>query len=209
MPSPSSPGGEARLAELLASLGLATDVAAGLEMETSARATLLATALGREVGLGGAELSTVYYTSLLRFVGCTGFAHETAWYAGGDDLALLGGLLPADTGSFPSVAKHIVREGGRGRGALTRTRSVARLLADPGLGRKIASAHCDQAVALGRHLGAPPDVVHALGQIYERYDGKGFPAGAQGEHVALPARLFHVALRAELHRRIEGPAAAR
>jgi hypothetical protein len=30
---------EARLAELLASLGVATDVAAGLDMETSVRAT--------------------------------------------------------------------------------------------------------------------------------------------------------------------------
>jgi HD-GYP domain-containing protein (c-di-GMP phosphodiesterase class II)/DNA-binding CsgD family transcriptional regulator len=199
---------EARLAELLAGLGVATDLAAGLEMETSARATLLATALAREVGVRGAELVTVYYTALLRFVGCTSFAHETAWYAGGDDLALLGGLMPADAGSFPSIAGRIFREAGRGQGALTRTRSIARLLSDPKIGRKIAVAHCDQAVALAGHLGAPEGVVESLGQIYERWDGKGHPHGVCGKDLALPARLFHVALRAEVHRRIEGPAAA-
>jgi len=46
----------ARLAELLASLGVATDVAAGLDMETSARATVLAIDLARDVGLRGEAL---------------------------------------------------------------------------------------------------------------------------------------------------------
>jgi len=58
-----------RLAELLASLGVATDVAAGLDMETSARATVLAVDLARDVGPRGESLRGVYYPSMPRFRG--------------------------------------------------------------------------------------------------------------------------------------------
>jgi HD-GYP domain-containing protein (c-di-GMP phosphodiesterase class II) len=51
-------------------------------------------------------------------------------------------------------------------------------------------------------------VVAALGQIYERWDGRGQPNRLRGDRVALPARLMHVAWRAEVHRALEGPGAA-
>lgn len=169
---------------------------------------MLATRLAADVGLAGPALEVVYYAALLRFVGCTGYAHETAWYAGGDDMALLGGLIPADSGSFPSMVAHIFREAGRGAGPLVRARSIGRLMADPQVGKKISTAHCDQAVALAQHLGAPESVPEVLAHIYERYDGKGQPHGRRGPELPLATRIVQVALRAEVHRHLEGPAAA-
>jgi HD-GYP domain-containing protein (c-di-GMP phosphodiesterase class II) len=81
-------------------------------------------------------------------------------------------------------------------------------MADPSFGPRLAAAHCELAVALAGRLGMPTPVVTALGQIYERYDGKGGPRGLRGSDVALPARLVHVAFRAETQRALFGPAEA-
>src|SRR5262249_3340313 len=80
--------------------------------------------------------------------------------------------------------------------------------ADPSFGPRLAAAHCDLAVALAGRLGMAENVVGSLGQIYERYDGKGAPRGLRGAQIALPARLLHVAFRAETQRGLFGPGEA-
>lgn len=80
----------ARLAELLGSLSLATDLAAALPRETALRTSLVAVRLARHAGVQGFELADVYYVGLLRFLGCSAYAYEMAQrYAAGDDLSLL------------------------------------------------------------------------------------------------------------------------
>src|SRR6187397_2397819 len=122
-----------RLAELVGALSLATDLAAGLAYETALRTSVLATGLGRVLGLRGEALRDVYYTGLLRFVGCTAYAHETAARFG-DDLALLHALTPADAGSPLSILVTAAKRVGAGRSPLRRAAAVARVMADPSFG---------------------------------------------------------------------------
>jgi hypothetical protein len=49
------------------------------------RNALLATGIGRQMGLTRPALSDVYYMAMLRFLGCSAFAHELAAAVGGDD----------------------------------------------------------------------------------------------------------------------------
>src|SRR5690348_16933216 len=77
-----------RLADLLAALSLATDLGMGLPHETALRVCLLATRLARRMGLHEHQVTDVYFVALLRFVGCTSFAHEESVIFGGDDIAL-------------------------------------------------------------------------------------------------------------------------
>ncbi len=137
-----------RLAELLASLGVATDLAAGLDMETSARATVLACDLARDLGLRGEPLRGVYYAAMLRFVGCTSLAAETARHASGEDIAMLGDLIIPDAGSPGQVLRTIVGKAGRGTGLVGRVRAIANTLGDPKFPKQLAIAHCAQAVSL-------------------------------------------------------------
>lgn len=195
---------EPRLAELIGSLSLATDVAAGLAMETAMRTCVLACALAQELRLSREEHVDTYYTALLRFIGCTAFSHEIAEYAGGDDLHFMRVMTPVDAVRPANVLSTIVTKVGAGRGPLTRAAAVAKTLLDPQAPRKLATAHCDLAVKLGDRIGMHAGVLKALGQIYERYDGKGFPAGLARERISLPARLMQVAWRAEVHRSLEG-----
>jgi HD-GYP domain-containing protein (c-di-GMP phosphodiesterase class II) len=197
-----------RLAELIGSLSLATDLAAGFAMETALRTSYVAVELGRAAGLSGEPLRDVYYTGLLRFIGCTAFAHEQAWYGGGDDQAFSRELAPVDGSKPGQVVGTVVRKIGRGAGGLRRVRAVVRTLSDPKGPSRFAAAHCDLAVRLAARLGMSEGVVAALGQIYERWDGKGNPHHVAGGRIELAARLMHVAWRAEVHRGLDGPAAA-
>jgi hypothetical protein len=60
-----------RLAEVVTVLAMATDLGLGLPTEHAIRSCVLAVALGRRAGLAKAELSDLYYLTLLRMLGCT------------------------------------------------------------------------------------------------------------------------------------------
>src|SRR5262245_61708060 len=124
-----------RLAELVGGLSLATDMGAGLGLETAMRTCVLSVELGRDAGLSGDALRDVYYAALLRFIGCTAYAHETAALYGGDDIAFLGGLAPIDQTSVRQLLNKAwtsTRPGGVGRQIGT----VANLMKDPKGGAK-------------------------------------------------------------------------
>ncbi len=194
-----------RLAEMVGALSYATDSAAGLPLETAVRTCVTATAIGRELGLAGAAASEVYYSGLLRFVGCTAYAHETARYGAGDDLGLLTVLNLADARSPVDVLGRVLRASAMPLSS--RLRTVTALATDPRIGQRLAAAHCGLAVTLATAMQMPAAVVTALGQMYERYDGRGSPAGLRGAEVSLPARILQVAWVCEAQRALAGPAA--
>jgi HD-GYP domain-containing protein (c-di-GMP phosphodiesterase class II) len=198
---------DARLAEIVASLALAAEAAAGVPEETSSRAAIAAVAIAEALGLSLAERSEAFYAALLRYIGCTSYAHETAWLGSGDDIGLLAALGPIDAANPAELARAVFGRAGRGTGALGRARSVARVLSSPSTARRLAEAHCAQAVALARDLRLSEGVLDALGGLYERWDGKGGPRGLSGERIGVLARVLRVAYAMVLHGSIEGPAA--
>jgi HD-GYP domain-containing protein (c-di-GMP phosphodiesterase class II) len=56
-----------------------------------------------------------------------------------------------------------------------------------------AEAECDVGVVLARHIGMPQSIVDALGDVFERWDGKGHPHGKAGDGSALLARIVATA----------------
>ena len=65
-----------RLGEFVATLALAQDNAFGQPLESQLRSCLLATWLCEEASFDSELCETVYWVALLRYVGCTGHAHE-------------------------------------------------------------------------------------------------------------------------------------
>jgi HD-GYP domain-containing protein (c-di-GMP phosphodiesterase class II) len=195
--------------ELLAALSLSTDLANGLPFETALRTAVVATRLGFATGVRGTALHETYVASLLRFVGCTAFAHEESKLVGGDDLSFRRAYKDVDPGRPMEVAGVALREIGRGKGALQRAQLVARAAVE---GHKVQSARaqagCDVAHRLAEHLGASAGVLHALAHLFERWDGSGDPLGCKGTEIAVQARLVHVASVAEHFHRLGGPGAA-
>ena len=135
---------------------------------------------------------------LLRFLGCTADASETAATAGGDDRALNAAMAPVVMGSGREVVGRFARSIGAGEPPLRRVRLVAHGLAD--LRGDPLAVHCEVAAMLAARAGLEPAVVHALGHAYERWDGKGSPAGLAGDAVPLPVRVAAVARDVDLAR---------
>jgi hypothetical protein len=112
-----------RLAELLGAMSLATDLANGFPLEKTVRTAIAATALATAAGLDGATCADVYYAAVLRFIGCTGYAHEEARVAGGDDIDLRRTLLPSDSSSSLDAVGRLWRDlGAAARTAPPRSR---------------------------------------------------------------------------------------
>ena len=200
------PPSPARLAEILGALTLATDAAAGLGSESAMKVCLVATETGRALGLTGAELRTVFDAGILRFLGCTAYAHETArLHSGGDDAAALRALSLADLGKPQSVLKAAVRGLASSGPPAARVTALLHFASDRRLPKKLATAHCQLAEYLAGELRMSDSVVTALDQMYERFDGKGEPHGLRGDQIVMPARLLHLGFRVVAHHTLLGP----
>src|SRR6187401_415729 len=194
-----------RLAELVAALSIATDLGLGQPMAHALRTCLIAISLGRALDLPEGQLADTYYTTLLRFVGCTSDSHELLDFAAGEDvrfrqlMVAIGNDTPDDMA--PHLAQFMAEVGARGDIPMR----VREALESPdGIGAQIAAVHCEVATMLATRLGLGPTVCDALRHAFERWDGRGLPDGRSGEAVPSPIRLAMVARDIEVLTRTRG-----
>lgn len=185
-----------RLAELVASLSAATDLARGQRDGQALRAATLATRLADRAGLRAADLSHVYWATLLRYVGCTATSHDFAQGLGGDDIAVRAAGDRIDATNERDLLEFLTKLGMFG-GPLHKAADVARAFMRV---RRVATeatkADCEVASLMAERLGMPDPVRVAVTQLFERWDGHGGPSGLQGEAIAAPARYAGVAFTA-------------
>jgi HD-GYP domain-containing protein (c-di-GMP phosphodiesterase class II)/DNA-binding CsgD family transcriptional regulator len=200
-----SPGPRVRLAEVVASLSLATDLAGGLPLEHGLRRSLLAVWLGEDLGLSATELSDVYYVALLGTVGCS-VEGTLLSKVSRDELAVLGDSAGVDPTSKREVVAWVLRNFGAAEPPLRRLRIVASAVR---AGQTEFQIVCrDVAMQIGEMLDIGTTIRQALAQCHERWDGAGGPKRLKGEEIRLPARIFNVAHQADLFNRLGGADAA-
>jgi HD-GYP domain-containing protein (c-di-GMP phosphodiesterase class II) len=198
-----------RLAELLAALSLVADLGMGHEPEEAVSACFLATQLARKMGLSEPVVSDVYYTTLLRFTGCTSYAHQEAKFSAGNDVAMRAAGAYRDFSDARDAAAFLLFDLARDAPLLRRIGAVLRALAQGQEGNdEMFRSHCEVAVMVARHLGLGTAVQQALHQAFERWDGQGAPQHVSQEAVALPARYAQVAFEAFIFYRLGGTEAA-
>jgi HD-GYP domain-containing protein (c-di-GMP phosphodiesterase class II) len=196
-----------RLTELLASASLATDLGTGQPLGHALRTSVLAVALADELGCARELVRAAHQFALLRFLGCTADAAETAAAVGGDDVAFNAAMAPAVMGSGRELAARFVRAAGAGRPVGRRAALIARGLADVRGAARSLSMHCEVAALLARRAGLSPPLVEALEHAYERWDGNGHPDGLARDDVPAAVRIGVVARDAELASRVGVPPA--
>jgi HD-GYP domain-containing protein (c-di-GMP phosphodiesterase class II)/DNA-binding CsgD family transcriptional regulator len=196
------------LAELVASLSLATDLGLGQPEEHVLRQTVIADRLAALAGLDDAARRSIFYVSLLAWVGCVSDSHEMAkWF--GDDRVLRVDSYEVDKVGLPMI-RFMVDHVAAGSGSFRRLSMVGRFLAG-GLRDAMNSfvTHCETAGDIADRLGLDSRVRIALGQAFERWDGKGTPAGLKGEAVEAAMRVVQVADEVEVFGRFGGAVSVR
>jgi putative nucleotidyltransferase with HDIG domain len=158
------------------------------------------------MGLTDQDVSDTYYTTLLKYVGCTAYAQEEASLFGGEDNAARAAGAAVDFADQREALGFLLFRFARELPPMRRMHILAGVLArGPGLNAELKTAHCEVAATIARRLGLSSAVQQALYQIFERWDGKGPPHGLAGEQVALPARVAQVASQAMVFDRVGGP----
>src|SRR4051794_3449757 len=185
-----------RRADFMMFLAYASDLATGHSSDFALRACVLAMRIAELVGCSEQVRRNAYHQSMLRYVGCNADTHILS-AAFGDEIALRRDLVGLDMGDraelgqafvqafkrlyfdlAPEALDHAIQEG------LSQVVAVS---------RPVLTAHCEVAQRIGERLGLSADIRQNLGQIYERWDGKGLPHGLKGEEVLPAVRLITLA----------------
>jgi HD-GYP domain-containing protein (c-di-GMP phosphodiesterase class II) len=208
VPAPADRPG-VRLAELVATLSLGTDLGMGQPMEHVMRQSLIALRLAERLGLDDDERQVVYYVGLIAWVGCHVDAYEQAkWF--GDDTVLKGDSRKVDMGRNLPAAVFVLGHLGHGQTLLSRAQLGLAFLGD---GRRAADDmlenHWLATNELATQLKLGPAVCAGLYQTFERWDGKGVPGEAEREGITLAARLVNLADVVEVFHRAGGVEAAK
>lgn len=187
---------EVRLAELVASLSLATDLGLGLPQEHVLRQTVIARRLAHFAGLDEAAQSDTFYVSLLAWVGCISDSHELShWF--GDDRKIRADSYEVDKIGLPMMRlmlSHVAPDAP----PLRRLTTIGRFLAG---GYRDAVdgfiAHCQTTGDIADRLGLE-HVQGALAHAFERWDGKGVPGTVRGAQIDPVMRVVQIADDAEV-----------
>lgn len=200
-----------RLAELMAALSLATDLGMGQPMEYALCVCVLSVRLGEALDLSESELREVYYLALLRHIGCNVETHRMAALFG-NELALRTDFAAIDSGHASQVVGlviHHIRQANEGTSLLHLARMIAQgLSASQQVMKEAFAGFCEVAQRLAERLGFSESIQLALGQVFERWDGKGVPGKLKGEDIALSMRVVTLAQDAVTFHRLEGVEAA-
>ena len=196
-----------RRADFLMALAYATDLATGHSRDFALRSCVLAMRFAEVLELDVETRRTVYHQALLRYVGCNADTHLLA-SAFGDEIALRQELQFIDMGDKSAIGATILR-------ALTRTfadlppdqlsKAVEQGMAEAmNVSVPILAGHCEVAQRIAERIGLSAEIRENLGQLYERWDGKGLPNGLAGEAVNFPVRLVTLAQDAVCHAETHG-----
>jgi HD-GYP domain-containing protein (c-di-GMP phosphodiesterase class II) len=182
-----------RSGELFAALSLATDLGTGQQAEHGLRTCLLAIELAELAGLEGAEIEDAFYLGLLHSIGCTADSPVTA-RAFGDDGPHKAAYTLIDAGRPVEVVTYLWRNVYPTAPPPQRLRAfMAAVAAGPQFARVNLRSHCEVGERLGTRLRLPARVCEGLWFVFERWDGKGMPAGVAGEEIPIAARILHAA----------------
>ncbi len=194
--------------EIAALLAVAQDHAFGQPPGAQLRAVVLGQHLAAAAAVDSGERATTWWTSALRFLGCTGHAYEVAVLFG-DEIELRAQSLKADSASPAEFIRLSVSHAGPGLSGLSRLRSVLSVVAG---GRKAAEMNfrtaCEVADVFAVRLGLDEPVRAALASNFERWNGRGLPTGSKGAAIPRPMRMAQLGQELEVLARIEGIARA-
>lgn len=185
-----------RRAAFISALSVATDLAIGQPLGFALKSCVLAVRLTRELGGNDGLRREVYHQALLRYIGCNAdtylmsalfgdeiaFRREFALIDMGQDREVLGVVLQAmrrvsEGQGIPALMLSMLK-------GLTRARSVS---------APVLAGHCEVAGRIVERLGFDTAIISNVGQLYERWDGKGLPNHLKGEAVAEAVRIVTLA----------------
>ncbi|SON54516.1 Cyclic di-GMP phosphodiesterase response regulator RpfG [Hartmannibacter diazotrophicus] len=197
-----------RLAELLGALSQALDLTEGQPAGHCVRCAYIGTRLGRELGLGGPVLADLYYTLLLKDLGCSSNAARICQLYLVDDLAFKADFKQID-GSLPQVLRFVLSHTGLKAGLSERFRAILHIFQNGGtIARELIETRCHRGAEIAAKMHFSASVCEGILSLDEHYDGSGKPEGLSGDQIPMFSQIALLAQVADVFQVAAGPQAA-
>jgi len=197
-----------KLSELIAALSHALDITEGQPEGHCVRCCWIGMHIGRRIGLSDERLWALYYTLLLKDLGCSSNAARICALYLTDDLQFKRDFKTVGD-RLPQVLRFVLSHTGLKAGLAERFRSVLTIVRKGGeIAQELIATRCSRGAEIARLLRFPDAVAAGIYSLDEHYNGQGKPAGLAGEAIPLNARIALLAQVVDVFHTADGAAAA-
>lgn len=196
------------LSELISALSYALDMTEGQPPGHCMRCCWIGMHLSEQLALSEEECWELYYTLLLKDLGCSSNAARICELYGADDLSFKRDFKWVD-GSLGQVVRFMLQHTGRNESMANRVRRLLKVTRE---GERFAdemiTTRCERGAAIARDLGFSEAVAQGIHSLDEHWSGRGRPEGLKSEAIPLYSRIALLAQVVDVFHTAAGPEAA-
>ncbi len=197
-----------KLSELMGALSHALDITEGQPEGHCVRCCWIGMHIGQGLGLNNDQLWSLYYTLLLKDLGCSSNAARICQLYVTDDLAFKRDFKWVD-GSLPQVLRFVLRQTGAQAGLMDRLQALGGILKNgDDVAQELIQTRCTRGADIARQLRFPESVALGIHALDEHWNGQGRPDQLAGSAIPLNARIALLAQVIDVHHHGGDPAAA-
>ena len=201
-------GNAIRLSELLGALSHALDLTEGQPAGHCVRATWIGTHIGRAMGLPESQLWELYYTVMLKDLGCSSNAARICELYLSDDIGFKRDFKSVRD-SLPQVLGFVFSHTGLKSGLAERLRAVLNIMQNGGtITDELIQTRCHRGAEIASRLRFPPAVCNSIHALDEHWNGTGRPDRLAGSAIPLYARIALLSQVVDVFHRSAGRDAA-
>jgi HD-GYP domain-containing protein (c-di-GMP phosphodiesterase class II) len=205
----SQPVTEVRLSELLSALSHALDITEGQPEGHSLRCCWIGLQIAEELGLDELQIWELYYTLLLKDLGCSSNAARICELYLVNDLEFKRDFKLID-GSLPQALRFVLSHTGLKAGLAERFRAIINIFQNGGeISTELIQTRCQRGADIARKMRFSESVAEGIGNLDEHWDGNGKPARVAGNAIPLYSRIALMAQVADVFQMADGEDAAR
>jgi HD-GYP domain-containing protein (c-di-GMP phosphodiesterase class II) len=207
--TPSTGLRELRLAELLSALSYATDMVEGQPAGHCVRCCWIGIHIGRQIGLDEQQIWELYYTLLLKDLGCSSNAARICQLYLTDDIAFKHDFMTVN-GSLPQVLRFVLSHTGMKAGLAERFRALVHIFQNGGqIAQELMETRCDRGAEIARKMRFSEAVALSIHNLDEHWDGGGMPLGLSGIAIPVYSRIALLAQIVDVFQMTNGIEAAK
>lgn len=197
-----------QLSEIIGAMSYALDITEGQPAGHCVRCCWIGMHIGQQVGLPEKELWELYYTLLLKDLGCSSNAARICELYLTDDLQFKRDFKTVGD-SLPQVLSFVFTHTGLKAGLAERFRSVLGILRNGSeIAHELIATRCQRGAEIARLLRFPEAVSSGIYSLDEHYNGKGKPAALVGDEISVYARIALLAQVIDVFHTADGRDAA-
>ncbi|QJC56351.1 3'3'-cGAMP-specific phosphodiesterase 3 [Polaromonas vacuolata] len=180
---------ELKLSEIIAALSQALDMTEGQPEGHCVRCCWIGMHVAREIGMSEAEQWELYYTLLLKDLGCSSNAARICALYLTDDLAFKRDFKFVGD-SFPQVVRFVLKHTGLQAGLSERFRSVLNIFKNGSeYSQELIQTRCQRGADIARLLRFPEAVANGIYSLDEHWNGQGKPDQLAGQAIPIYSRI--------------------